>query len=117
MYFRNSFIHPTVIFRMDTVAKLGLYPFDYPHAEDYALFWKIINVAPTAILPAYLVVCELNEVGISSANRIKQLQSRMVIVRKFGHTFMLRALGVLKIRILMKMPHSFVENVKKLMSF
>ncbi|MCW3116353.1 MAG: glycosyl transferase family 2 [Chitinophagaceae bacterium] len=115
MYFRNAFIHPTVIFRFDIVEKLGFYPAEYPHAEDYALFWEIMNVAPTAILPSYLVVCELNGDGISSANRIKQLHSRLVIVRNFGHTFGLKTLGILKIKILMKIPYSFILSAKKLM--
>jgi len=115
MHFRNVFIHPTVIFRFDLVEKLGFYPTGYPHAEDYALFWEMVNSAQTAILPAYLVVCELNITGISSLNRIKQLRSRQVIVRKFGHTFALKMLGIAKISILMKVPYSFVLSVKKLM--
>ena len=115
MYFRNVFIHPTVIFRFDLVQKLGFYPTGYPHAEDYALFWELLNSAQTAILPSYLVVCELNREGISSSNRIKQLRSRQVIVRKFGHTFALKMLGIAKISILMKVPYSFVLSVKKLM--
>lgn len=115
MYFRNAFIHPTVIFRIDMAENLGFYPQGYPYAEDYAFFWKIVNQAETAILPAYLVVCELNTKGISSQNRIKQLSSRQVIVQDFGHTFALRVLGMLKIKILMKIPYSFVLSVKKLM--
>jgi glycosyltransferase involved in cell wall biosynthesis len=115
LYFRNPFIHPTVIFRFDTAEKLGFYPPQYPHAEDYALFWKMSNMAPTAVLPAYLVVCELNTTGISSVNRIKQLRSRVVIVREFGHTFVIKVLGILKLKILMKIPYSFILSVKKLM--
>ncbi|MES1215762.1 MAG: glycosyltransferase [Bacteroidota bacterium] len=114
MYFRNAFIHPTVIFRFDIVEKLGFYPSEYPYAEDYALFWKIINSAQTAILPLYLVVCELNGSGISFTNRIKQLQSRLVVVKNFGHTFVLKILGIFKIEILKKVPYSFIVFVKKL---
>jgi glycosyltransferase involved in cell wall biosynthesis len=115
MYFRNAFIHPTVVFRFDVVEKLGFYPHRYPYAEDYALFWQIANSAQTAIIPLYLVVCELNSKGISLVNRVKQLQSRLVIVQDFGHTFALKILGILKIKTLMKIPYSFILYVKKLM--
>jgi glycosyltransferase involved in cell wall biosynthesis len=117
LYFRNVFIHPTIIFRYDILNKTGLYPENYPHAEDYAWFWKIANLKKTAIMPLYLVVCELNIKGISYSNRIKQLRSRIVIVKEFGSNFALQQLGVFKIKLLMKTPYSFVLRVKKLFSF
>lgn len=117
LYFRNVFIHPTVIFRREIFEKVGLYPEDYPHAEDYALCWKIANQAQTAVLPLYLVVCEMNTHGISYANRIKQLQSRKVIVEKFGNKFALKLMGKLKITVLMLMPYNLILFVKKLISF
>lgn len=117
LYFRNVFIHPTVIFRREIFEKVGLYPQEYPHAEDYALCWKIANQAQTAVLPLYLVVCEINTHGISYANRIKQLQSRKVIVQKFGNKFALKILGKLKVTVLMIMPYDFILFVKKLIPF
>ena len=117
LYFRNLFIHPTVVFRYDILKKVGLYPESYPHAEDYAWFWKIANNEKTAIMPLYLVTCELNLKGISYTNRIKQLQTRLVIVREFGRNFALRQMGVFKIRVLMKIPYAFVLYVKKLFTF
>ena len=113
MYFRNVFIHPTVIFKLEVAQKLNFYPYEYPYAEDYALFWEMMNTGKTAILPLYLVVCEVNKKGISQKNRIKQLHNRVVIVKKFGRKFVLRSLGILKIRILMKIPYSFILYVKK----
>jgi hypothetical protein len=117
MYFRNVFIHPTVIFRCGILNKAGLYPESYPHAEDYAWFWKIVNLVKTAIIPLYLVTCEENTHGISQKNRNLQLRSRMAIVKEFGLNFAFKQLGILKIRILMKIPYSFILQVKKLMSF
>lgn len=117
LYFRNVFIHPTIIFRREIFEKVGLYPEQYPHAEDYALCWKIANQAQTAVLPLYLVVCEINTHGISFSNRIKQLQSRKVVVEKFGSKFALKVLGKLKLAVLMKMPYDLILFVKKLISF
>ncbi len=117
MYFRNVFIHPTVILRYEVLDKAGLYPESYPHAEDYAWFWKIVNQVKTAIIPLYLVTCEINTHGISQSNRDLQLRSRMIIVKEFGRNFALKQSGILKIKILMKIPYSFILYVKKLMSF
>ena len=117
MYFRNVFIHPTVVLRYEVLDKAGLYPESYPHAEDYAWFWKIVNRVKTALIPLYLVTCEINTDGISQTNRNLQLRSRMIIVKEFGLNFALKQLGILKIKILMKIPYPFILQVKKLMSF
>ncbi|RYG06280.1 MAG: glycosyltransferase, partial [Chitinophagaceae bacterium] len=39
MYFRNIFIHPTVMWRMEIMKKYHDYPENFPHAEDYGLFY------------------------------------------------------------------------------
>ncbi|MES1220761.1 MAG: glycosyltransferase, partial [Bacteroidota bacterium] len=94
LYFRNVFIHPTIIIRRCVLKEVGLYPENYPHAEDYAWFWQIANHGKTAILPLYLVVCELNMAGISYKNRRLQLQNRIAILKQFGHKFALRQLAI-----------------------
>lgn len=76
MCFRNVFIHPTVIFRTDLVKKIGYYPSNYPHAEDYALFWSMLKVSKGAVLSQFLVKCEISINGISHKNRKEQLISR-----------------------------------------
>ncbi|MGC4035410.1 MAG: glycosyltransferase [Chitinophagaceae bacterium] len=116
LYFRNVFIHPTIIVRRIVLEKIGLYPEEYPHAEDYAWFWKIANTMKTAMLPSFLVTCEFNVKGISYENRTEQLRSRMAIVRKFGHKFALRELAIIKIWFLMKIPYSIILKIKTLMS-
>lgn len=117
LYFRNVFIHPTVIFRTNILKEVGLYPEEYPHAEDYAWFWSIANRYNTGIMPMYLVVSELNTKGISQSNRVKQLHSRLAVLKKFGYKFALRKLGILKIRLLMKIPYPFVLFIKRVISF
>lgn len=116
LYFKNVFIHPTIIIRSGILTHVGFYPENYPHAEDYAWFWTIANYGKTAILPLYLVVCEFNMKGISYTNRIQQLQSRKAIIRKFGHKFALRQLALLKTWFLTKIPYSIILSIKRLFS-
>ncbi len=117
LYFRNVFIHPTIVIRAKILQRVGLYPEEFPHAEDYAWFWSIANRYICGIIPMYLVVSELNIKGISQSNRDKQLHSRLAVLKKFGYKFALRKLGVLKIRLLMLIPYPFVLFVKRVISF
>ncbi|MBS1934312.1 MAG: glycosyltransferase, partial [Bacteroidetes bacterium] len=38
MHFKNMFIHPTVMWRADAMTRSGIYPEQFPHAEDYGFF-------------------------------------------------------------------------------
>ena len=42
MYFRNVFVHPTVMWRAGNLRTFR-YPEKYPHAEDYGLFYDILS--------------------------------------------------------------------------
>jgi glycosyltransferase involved in cell wall biosynthesis len=112
MYFKNVFIHPTVLFKTGLLEKTGYYPYDFPYAEDYALFWQFVNKAASHILNEYLVITEINPKGISHTNRRKQLKSRLKVVLKYGTDFALRTAGVLKIGILLLVPKELVLFLK-----
>lgn len=87
MYYKNLFIHPTIIFRLTTVKALGFYPENFEYAEDYALCWMLINKGETHIIPEVLLFSELNTSGISMKNRRKQLLARYHVVKKIApHT-------------------------------
>jgi glycosyltransferase involved in cell wall biosynthesis len=117
MYFRNIFIHPTVMWRTAIMKKNANYPEDFPHAEDYGLFYKWIDSnVRTAVLPETLVTCRINKLGLSLANRNGQLQSRLKVVRTFGRNRLLKTLGVLKLWVLMAVPYSMVFRMKKLLA-
>jgi len=114
MHFRNVFIHPTVMWRADITKKIGYYPYNFPHAEDYGFFYEIISKEEAAILPVDLVICEINPQGISLHYRKEQLKSRMKAVRKYGHSGIYRLAGVLKLSLLMVIPYKMVLEIKKL---
>jgi glycosyltransferase involved in cell wall biosynthesis len=67
MYFRNIFIHPTVMWRTSALEKTGAYPSTFPHAEDYGFFQALLTKGRGAVIPEPLVNCELNPKGISGA--------------------------------------------------
>ena len=112
MHFKCSFIHPTVMFRKEVIATIGLYPEDYPHAEDYAYFWKVLHKFKGAILPENLLKIEVKSSNISSVNYDKQLLSRMKVVNTFGTNEILKLLGDMLILIRKIMPSSLIRQAK-----
>jgi glycosyltransferase involved in cell wall biosynthesis len=112
MYFRNTFIHPTVMFRTALLQTTGLYPYSFPYAEDYALFWTMMNNTETAILDKILVVCAITQTGISVKNRKIQLQSRRKTILCFGKNPFLKIFGVLKLISVNLIPYRLFLYIK-----
>jgi glycosyltransferase involved in cell wall biosynthesis len=113
MHFRNIFIHPTVMWRCDAMKDNELYPDTYPDAEDYGFFYRFLQQGETAIIPEYLVTCEINHKGISLTSRKKQLKSRIKVVQEYGRNRVLRYLGVFKLRLLLIIPYNIIFTIKK----
>jgi len=113
MHFRNIFIHPTVMWRFDAMKDGELYPDTFPDAEDYGFFYQLLKKGEGAIIPEYLVTCEINHKGISLSSRKKQLQSRIKVVQEYGRNRVLRYLGVFKLRLLLIIPYNIVFSIKK----
>src|SRR5690606_24015801 len=84
MFFRNLFIHPSLMVRLQGGNDKLKYPTAYPHAEDYALAWQLMNKGRVGILPVVLVTCEINHSGISESNRKEQLRSRQKVIRDYA---------------------------------
>jgi len=115
MHFRNIFIHPTVMFRCEAMRGSDLYPENYPDAEDYGFFYQLLMEGECAIIPEYLVTCEINHKGISLSSRKKQLKSRIKVVKEYGKNRVLRYLGVFKLRLLLIIPYNVIFTIKKLL--
>jgi glycosyltransferase involved in cell wall biosynthesis len=112
MHLRNVFIHPCVMFRTAVLRKTGLYPYRYLHAEDYAFFWKMLQVTKGAVLGEYLTECAIMEHGISLSNRQAQLQSRRRVVRDFGGSVLLKGLGFIKLYLFLMTPKTLLLRLK-----
>jgi glycosyltransferase involved in cell wall biosynthesis len=115
MYFRNIFIHPTVIWRASVMKKAGIYPENFPYAEDYGFFYEILSKGKAAIIPEDLVIAEINRNGISLKFRKEQLKSRGRVVRQYGRNGVLRLMGMAKLYILRVIPYELLVQAKRVM--
>ncbi|RYG36043.1 MAG: hypothetical protein EOO01_31080 [Chitinophagaceae bacterium] len=116
MYFRNAFIHPTVMFRKSVLKEVGFYPKSFEYAEDYAFFWRIIRLFPCAILDECLVTCEINKGGISYQNKGKQLIARWRVVNAFGSNLALKFIACARLILLFIIPRELTLQIKKWMT-
>jgi glycosyltransferase involved in cell wall biosynthesis len=112
MYFKNVFRHSTVLWRSGIVQKTGSYPETFPHAEDYGFFYQILNKGKAAILPEYLVICEINADSISVHNRREQLRSRGRVVRQYGKNRLLSLFGTGRLWLLRVIPYKLILEIK-----
>src|SRR5206468_1022142 len=64
MYFRNTFIPSTVMWRASGNTNARIFSDRFPHAEDYAFFYEILNTGRCAIIPEKLVTCEIDQASI-----------------------------------------------------
>ncbi len=114
MHSRNCFIHPAVMMRTDVLRELGGYSADYPAAEDYELFMRIVKRYSVANLDEVVLVCEVNPFSISIQKRRRQVLSRLkVMLRYFDPAIKESYLGILKNVFLLTLPYSFVITIKK----
>lgn len=113
MYFRNVFIHPTIIFRQSLLNKTGYYPKEYSLAEDYAFCWQLIDCDQSFVLPEFLVTCEINRQGISYKKYRKQLIARWKVVNHYGSSRFLKIAGFLRLILLFVIPKHLVLWFKK----
>ncbi len=113
MYFRNVFMHATVMFRIDLLKKTGYYPTSFEYAEDYAFFWKLINISQSFVFDKFLVTCELNKRGISYKNKSKQLVARGKVIHVFGPNLVLRIIAYVRLALLFILPKGITLRIKK----
>ena len=114
IYFKNVFIHPTVMWRQKEFDNIK-YPEIYPHAEDYGLFFSMILKLKSAIINEYLVTCEINPNGISLKNRKIQLKSRLKVISYYSTNKLLFLLGAIKLKLLLLLPYRIIFVTKKLL--
>lgn len=112
MHYKCSFIHPSVMFRKEILANVGVYPDQYPHAEDYAFFWRILKAYKGAVLPEKLVTISFSEKNVSAENYKKQLNSRKGIVKDFGDSNWYRMIGTVMLKLRCILPLSWILKLK-----
>jgi hypothetical protein len=93
---------------------VGGYPINFIHAEDYAFFYQLIKITHSHILDEFLVICEINDKGISLKNREEQLASRGRVIMRYGTNPVLKFVGILKVYALRILPKRLVLLLRKL---
>jgi glycosyltransferase involved in cell wall biosynthesis len=107
--------HPAVMLRASAVRAAGNYSDNYPAAEDYEFFWRLLNFGQAANLPYPWLRYELNAAApsISTQRRERQLQSRLKLqIEKFDPATPLAWWGILRTMILLLVPYGFLRNIK-----
>jgi GT2 family glycosyltransferase len=112
MYFRNVFMHATVMFRSSVLKQVGYYPTNFEYAEDYAFFWKLIKAKHSFIFDKFLVICEINKGGLSYSNKGKQLIARWRVVKAFGSNLALKVIAFARLILLFVLPKEITLQLK-----
>mgnify|MGYP000305815407 CR=1 FL=1 len=80
MMINNMFVHPSVMMKLSAVEALGGYPTHRPAAEDYALFYDLLETGPCVNLAEPLIDYVVSQTSISSNKRTRQIISRMQVM-------------------------------------
>lgn len=76
--------HPTVLMRRDALLKLGQpYTKEFPHAEDYDLFSRLVAVGDICNLDEPLLNYRLHDGQVSSQNRMAQRHCAWQIASRY----------------------------------
>jgi glycosyltransferase involved in cell wall biosynthesis len=108
----SAFMHPAVMFRADVLDRVGGYPTIYPAAEDYAFFWRFLDVGEVANLPDVLITYEVAPDSISRSKRREQLRSRLAVQMLHDDGSLRAKRGRLRTRALMLAPVGLIDRLK-----
>lgn len=118
MHLNSCILHPTAMFRMSVLERTGGYSTDYPAAEDYELFFRMLDYCRAACVPAALVTKELADGSISMRKRRVQLVSRLRIqYRHFDWRRIESYIGLAMTLVLMAIPNRMVLALKRRLGF
>ena len=106
--------HTAMMAHINVFKAVGLYSEDYPAAEDYALehMAHAHGLKMTNIPEVLMDTLEMHE-SISGGNRLKQLQSRLKLQRKYADWFDIHCyLGICRTLILIYGPAGLLRRFK-----
>lgn len=105
--------HPTVIFCADILDDIGLYPLNYPAAEDYGFFMKIIQKHEAHNLEEVFLEKLIDEQSISSVHRKKQFRSKIKIIKDNFYFGVYPVYGILRNAFFLCLPRKAITEVKR----
>lgn len=112
MSIRCSLIHPTTMYRLSAVEKIGKYPYKYEAAEDYAYFFHMTKKGKAANIPKFLTSVEYNEKGISVSKRKEQSKNKIKIIYKYSALNLTAVYGLFYNSVLMSIPQNTITKIK-----
>jgi len=114
MHINSCLIHPSTMIRMSVLKQVGTYSTDYPAAEDYELFFRVLGVSQAYCIDTPLVSTVVSANGISSVRRRAQLISRLRIQWKYFQASRPEAyVGLLITLALLVTPRGLVTFAKR----
>jgi hypothetical protein len=100
--------------RTSAIRAIGMYSEAYPAAEDYDLFYRLIQKYEAANLPDVLTIKELAKDSISVKRRRRQLWSRLKVQTKHYSPLSIRShLGIGATVASLLLPHEIVLQGKR----
>ena len=115
MHINSCLIHPSIMIRMSVLKRVGMYSTDYPAAEDYELFFRVLGVSRACCIDAPLVNTVVSVNGISSSRRRAQLISRLRIQWRYFRAPVPQAyFGLMVTLMLLVAPSSLVTFAKRI---
>jgi glycosyltransferase involved in cell wall biosynthesis len=113
-FFRSCLAHPSMMLRIDAVRAVGNYRAEYPSAEDLDLFVRLMERYDCANLPELGLYYELNEGGISSTKRRRQVSSTLRLqLRYFNAGNLYDWLGLAKNLLHLVTPYRALQRIKR----
>jgi glycosyltransferase involved in cell wall biosynthesis len=95
LMFDTTINHPSAIIRTSILKEHGLkYVFDFPHAEDYVLWYEISKYAGLANLPDVLLMYRMHGKNLSMQHNKLQYQSMSRLRCMMLHNFFVKAAAI-----------------------
>ena len=114
MHVNACLIHPAVMMRSTVLDSAGMYSTEFPTAEDYELFFRILAISKAASIPEVLTRTVVTAGGISLRRRRRQLISRLRIQAKYFDPKRLTSFwGIAVTMLLFVIPTGFVRALKR----
>lgn len=114
MHINSCILHPTAMFRVSVLDQVGDYSTQFPAAEDYELFFRMLRHCKAACLPQALVTTVHAAGGISARRRRAQLVSRLRIQRRhFDSRLVQSYIGIATTLLLLAVPNRLVLGLKR----
>ena len=114
MHVNACLIHPAVMIRSIVLDQIGNYSTEFPTAEDYDLFFRILAVSKAASIPEPLTRTVVTLGGISLKRRRTQLSSRLRIQARYFDAQRLSSFwGIAVTLLLFAIPTAVVRMLKR----